>query len=288
MGRQPGSRNLSEPILSRLERARPSVARAAFAEICMNERERLPDASSRDTRGFLRWRANGRYVSRIRLCSWRDISAFNMGIRALARWEEEKEGWGEGDRRSVCSDFNERHESGFWLMVLRLHARQRRTLRLPTSPLFPALQSDYLFLSFFPTCRNHFDIRLELSAIVFFPRHFRQCLSFSRFTFSAESSLSPFYLPVDSHRTGILRYSHSLSVMSSMKHYTWCHLSRRSQRERQGGGRERKRNAFRTRISRKEEEKENKNIWAIMKTLYADFICNLANGIPPLSLFGIL
>lgn len=138
----PGPENLSEPILSRLERARPSVARAAFVEICMNERERLPEREL-SRYPWIPPLASERYVSRIRLCSWRDISAFNMGIRALAM-ERGVGRRGEGDKWSVCSDFNdtERHGSGFWLMVLRLHATptfQRRTcvsLRHPT-PLCP-------------------------------------------------------------------------------------------------------------------------------------------------------
>lgn len=109
-----------------------------------------------------------------------------------SRWKGAKEG-GErrGGKRSVCSDFNdtERHESGFWLMVLRLHA----------SPTFGRrdlfCQPDYLLFSFFFfQYAGTISTSVSDSRLSFFPYHFRQHSSLSYFYFFRESSPSPFYL----------------------------------------------------------------------------------------------
>lgn len=60
----------------------------------MNERERLPAASSRDTRGFLPWRANGTYRA---FDSARDVIYPHLIWEFVhSRWKEEKEGEEEG------------------------------------------------------------------------------------------------------------------------------------------------------------------------------------------------
>lgn len=232
MGRQSGSRNLTESILSRMP-GHPSRW-FAFAEICMNKRERLPDASSRDTRRFLPWLANGTYHA-FRLCAWRDISAFNMGIRAPAMGREERERGGKRGGQAVCLFRFQRYGTTRERILIngssftRTPDLSEEDLRLPASPLFPAaLQSDYLFL-FFSSVSEPFWHSSRPSHL--FSSPFPETPLFLQFLSFYDSSPSPFYLPVDPRRTGRLRYSRSLGVMSSMKRYTWrCHLSLRGLR----------------------------------------------------------
>jgi len=186
--------------------------------------------------------AGERYVSRIRLCSWRDISAFNMGIRALAM-ERGVGRRGKGDKRSVCSDFNDtkRHGSGFWLMVLRLHATptfQRRTcvsLRLPSPLLWDRpIPVGRILFSLFQHVGTILTSVSDSRLSRLFSSSFPATPLLSHFSFLRGSSLSLFLslLSVDPRRTGRLRYS--LGVMSSMKHYTrQCHLNRKDIRQKE-------------------------------------------------------
>lgn len=144
-------RNLSEPILFRLKRARPSVARAAFAEICMDERERLPDASTRDTHGFLPWRTNRAFDSARDVIYphliWEFVHSRREGEKERERKREQAVRLFRFQRYRTTRERILINDSSF----TRTPDLSEENLRLPASLLLPALQSERLSFSlFFP------------------------------------------------------------------------------------------------------------------------------------------